>query len=87
MPAGNLHIRPRLLVISCDDGVECTTDDLCDETGSCVNAEECVCSPEFSEIVSKVRFLAVGSDGQPGMGWMWMKIPHLFTGRTVFGGN
>jgi hypothetical protein len=52
----------------CDDGLECTADDHC-ENGKCVaDSSQCVCKPFFYSTVNKVNSLQVGKNGKEGEG-------------------
>ncbi|MBM4373426.1 MAG: hypothetical protein FJ098_17345, partial [Deltaproteobacteria bacterium] len=53
---------------ACDDGLECSTGDHC-LAGQCVaDLSACGCLVDFSEDVSKVTALSIGTDGHPGHG-------------------
>ncbi|MCB9728536.1 MAG: hypothetical protein H6744_18810 [Deltaproteobacteria bacterium] len=52
----------------CDDGIACTTDDVC-AVGTCVGDDSaCVCVPTFSDDAVKLNFIALGDGGKPGEG-------------------
>lgn len=57
-----------LNAIACDDGIECTVQDMCVE-GACVgNDEGCVCVPEFAEVANRMNTVQLGANGRPGQG-------------------
>ncbi|MCA9523537.1 MAG: hypothetical protein KC609_21325 [Myxococcales bacterium] len=53
---------------TCDDGRACSTNDKC-VSGKCVGDETgCQCTPSFSNDVTKITSMQIGSNGQPGEG-------------------
>ena len=53
--------------IGCDDGLECSTGDVCDE-GVCVaDTSECACTPTFGDAV-RAQVIEMGDSGNPGSG-------------------
>jgi hypothetical protein len=53
--------------VSCNDGDDCTSTDLC-AGGSCKGSGKCDCVPVFSDQVSKLTSILIGSGGKPGQG-------------------
>lgn len=52
----------------CDDGLECSTGDVC-VSGACTgDTGACACTPELQGDFAKVNGLAIGTDGKPGSG-------------------
>ncbi len=52
----------------CDDGLDCSTGDIC-ASGLCVaDLTNCGCQPVFSAYVNKVTSLQIGADGKVGSG-------------------
>ena len=51
--------------MACDDGIECTVDDVC-VVGACVGTSECVCDPTFGLQAVKLTSVQIGSGGRPG---------------------
>ena len=53
--------------LSCDDGLECTGIQY--REGTCEgDASECQCSPNFSDVVTKISALEVGASEHPERG-------------------
>lgn len=65
-PAGCLH--EALDGVDCDDGLECSTGDVC-VLGKCkADMKACACQPTFSDVVNKINALTLGPDGNPPNG-------------------
>lgn len=63
---GCLHAE--LNEVPCDDGLECSTGDMCVD-GECVaDMTGCACQPDFYHTINKIATLAIGPDGNPGSG-------------------
>ena len=51
--------------VACDDGVDCTVDDVC-VAGACVGTSECICEPTFGLQAVKLTSVQIGTGGRPG---------------------
>ncbi len=52
----------------CDDGLACSTGDHC-EAGKCIaDTTNCLCTPDFSNVVTKVTSMHIQTTGYPGDG-------------------
>jgi hypothetical protein len=54
--------------LACDDGLDCSTGDHCEEAACVADLSECGCVVDFSDAVNKVNGLLIGTDGQAGSG-------------------
>lgn len=53
--------------LACDDGDACTNNDVC-QSGSCKGEGKCACVPTFSDQISKLTSILIGTGGKPGEG-------------------
>jgi hypothetical protein len=54
--------------IPCDNGIDCTFDDVCLDGVCTVGRSECVCDPTFASSVVILTSVAIGTGGVPGQG-------------------
>ena len=66
-PGRGCRTRP-LDGVDCDDGIDCTTDEVCVQ-GACLgNDDACACVPEFSPVANRMNTVQLGTNGRPGQG-------------------
>lgn len=65
---GKCDYTPMANGAHCNDGLDCSTNDHCQDSKCVADISGCMCTPKFSKVVNKTTVLAIAQTGNPGDG-------------------